>query len=229
MIHFAASQVNVAPAPRDKAFLSYTDAYRADIETVNNGCSNGYFCWKPLLRATNAWTQSRVVVPTYDTVGLSSFAVTYSGAKRLLYHLSYKELTDTLDRSIATLFKDGELHGWSVVPPLMSEWKVDGKRDTNLRTQDPGRTIGSGNMKGHSAGLKWSVRKQMAIDLEVDDYWENEKHYWSNVRVDAPKSDVAVDPVAGSLNVVPAVAAADSLAPAALAAAPPKEGAADSF
>ncbi|KAK7204909.1 hypothetical protein BZA70DRAFT_166579 [Myxozyma melibiosi] len=190
MIHFASSEIRLAPPPRDKAYVTYQDPYRGDLETVNNGCTGKYFCWKPLLRSTDAWDNKRSIVPTYNSVGLSAFAVTYRGAKRLLYYLSYKELTDTLDRSIANLFMNGDLHGWSVIPPMMSEWKLDGKKDTNLRVLAADHQPGLGNMEGHSAGLSQSVRKQMARDLEIDDYWENEKDHWSLVNNNPPPAPV---------------------------------------
>ncbi|KAK9329105.1 hypothetical protein V1520DRAFT_187715 [Lipomyces starkeyi] len=86
----------------------------------------GWFCWGDIMKYTQVNETRRAIYPSFESVGLSAIAVAYRGAERLLYYLSFKEIVDTLDYSIVDLLRS---HGWTVIPPLMSEWKMHGKAD----------------------------------------------------------------------------------------------------
>ncbi|KAK9466186.1 hypothetical protein V1512DRAFT_264063 [Lipomyces arxii] len=183
IMHLATSKVHMAPPPRDVAFTVYNDPYRAPDDTVNNGCMKGdtnagWFCFQHITKHCHLNQTNRAIFPSYESVGLSAIAVSYRGAQRLLYHLSYKELIDTLDYSIMNLIKDGNLRGWTVSPPIMSEWKIKGASDSDLKTL---KSLGNsgGNMAGISAGIMHSARKALTEHLEGDDYWKSEAPYWN--------------------------------------------------
>ncbi|KAK9311540.1 hypothetical protein V1522DRAFT_417586 [Lipomyces starkeyi] len=180
IMHLATSKANMAATPRNKAFIKYNDPYRASSDVANNGCTgpNGWFCWGDIMAYTKLNETQRAIYPSYESVGLSAIAVSYRGAQRLLYYLSYKELVDTLDYSIADLLRKGALRGWTVTPPLLSEWKTHGKSDSDLKKV--GSTLGlPGNMNGVSAGVAHSARKALTENLEGEDYWKNEAPYWN--------------------------------------------------
>ncbi|KAK9330351.1 hypothetical protein V1520DRAFT_385010 [Lipomyces starkeyi] len=180
IMHLATSKANMAAAPRNKAFIKYNDPYRASSDVANNGCTgpNGWFCWGDIMVYTKLNETQRAIYPSYESVGLSAIAVSYRGAQRLLYYLSYKELVDTLDYSIADLLRKGALRGWTVTPPLLSEWKTHGKSDSDLKKVGLNSGL-PGNMNGVSAGVAHSARKALTENLEGEDYWKNEAPYWN--------------------------------------------------
>ncbi|KAK9233958.1 hypothetical protein V1525DRAFT_367713 [Lipomyces kononenkoae] len=181
IMHLATSKANMAAAPRNKAFIKYNDPYRPTSEVANNGCTGSgdrkWFCFGDVMTFTKLNETERAIYPSYESVGLSAIAVSYRGAQRLLYYLSYKELVDTLDYSIADLLKRGALRGWTVTPPLMSEWKTHGKSDSDLK--HVGSATPPGNANGQSAGIAHSARKALAENFEGEDYWKNEAPYWN--------------------------------------------------
>ncbi|KAK9322268.1 hypothetical protein V1517DRAFT_323911 [Lipomyces orientalis] len=200
-MHIAPSKANMAPAPRNKAFVKYNDPYRAKDSVANNGCTGpqGWFCWDDIMAFTNLNETQRTIYPSYESVGLSAIAVSYRGAQRLLYYLSYKELVDTLDYSIADLLRKGALRGWTVTPPLMSEWKTHGKSDSDLKKVGSNNPEDKpGNMNGRSAGVAHSARKALTENLEGEDYWKNEAPYWNREHHHDTQSSTAGDANAGT-------------------------------
>ncbi|KAK7206463.1 hypothetical protein BZA70DRAFT_309322 [Myxozyma melibiosi] len=179
MLHFAASKIHTAPAPRDKARTVYNDPFRAPTSVVKDACTDrGWFCFIELMKDAGVDEGRRAIVPTFDTVGLSAFAVSLRGAKRLLYYLSYKELVDTLDLSISDAFQKGHLRGWTVIPPIMAEWKTNGIGDSDLKIFDDKFPKGQGNSVGSSAAMHWSMRAGIKSTIEGGSYWEEEETSW---------------------------------------------------
>ncbi|KAK7202366.1 hypothetical protein BZA70DRAFT_103920 [Myxozyma melibiosi] len=190
ILHIGCSQVRIAGAPRDQAFTVYTDEYRAPNHITKNPCNPfGYFCWEGLMKHAKLKENQRAIYPTHESVGLSAFAVTYTGAQRLLYQLSYKELTDTLDRSISKLTMQGAVRGWTVIPPMMGEFKVDSGKDTNLNVKADMFSKDVSNLKGHGPGLLRSARQSLTETWEGDsaNYWVSEKAYWGKQEEKADK------------------------------------------
>ncbi|KAK9371405.1 hypothetical protein V1509DRAFT_650987 [Lipomyces kononenkoae] len=191
IMHLATSKAVMAGSPRNKAFIKYNDPYRASSEVANNGCtdnSNGkkWFCFGDVMSFAKLNETERAIFPSYESVGLSAIAVSYRGAQRLLYYLSYKELVDTLDYSITDLLKKGAVRGWTVTPPLMSEWKTHGKSDSDLKHVGSATPPGNGN--GLSAGVAHSARKALAENFEGEDYWKTEAPYWNRAHDNAVTS-----------------------------------------
>ncbi|KAK9446752.1 uncharacterized protein V1518DRAFT_422968 [Limtongia smithiae] len=185
IIHFAASKVVPPPAPFN-TLAKYSDVYRQSTETANNACFAGWFCWREQMKKAGLTEQERYISPSYDTVGLAAIAVSFRGAQRLLYFLSYKELTDTLDNSVSALLQQGYVHGWSVVPPLMAEWKINSITDSDLNTIDLGQIGGPDNSKGKSAGIANSVRKHLSKEFEPQTYWDARKQELEAAKPQAP-------------------------------------------
>ncbi|KAK9469416.1 hypothetical protein V1512DRAFT_256199 [Lipomyces arxii] len=180
IIHFGPSKANMAPQPRDKVYTAYNDPYRASTAVANNACSHPWFCWSRIMSSTGLNETERVIFPTFETVGLSAIAISYRGAQKLLYQLSFKELTNTLDLSMAKLVQQGQLRGWTVIPPLMSEFKTRGQADSDLKSL-VGSKRGRGNLQGKSAGVAHSARKALTEQLENGDYWVEEKKVWQKI------------------------------------------------
>lgn len=181
MMHFACSQVHIAKPPRDRVFTKYVDENRAPSRAAKTLCNPyGYFCWDGLMEHAKLEDNERVIYPTFESVGLSAFAVTYTGAQRLLYQLSYKELVDTLDRSIAHLFMTEALRGWTIIPPIMGEFKIDGAQDTNLNANVGKLPDRKSNLQGHGPALRNSVRESLVStwDDKGSSYWTAELKSW---------------------------------------------------
>lgn len=205
MIHLASSKIRVAPAPRNGAYARYDDSYRAPMSVVEAACTErGWFCFGDLMKQTKVSEGRRSIIPTYNTVGLSSFAVSNRGARRLLYYLSYKELVDTLDLSIADAFQKGNLRGWTVIPPLMAEWKTNGIGDSDLKKFEAGFPIGD-NKGGSSAAMHWSVRGELAQAMEGEDYWKNEEANWKLAAQRAASPDADIEFPGGRPSGIPVV------------------------
>ncbi|KAK9446906.1 uncharacterized protein V1518DRAFT_422941 [Limtongia smithiae] len=174
IIHFAPSRVDSAPASLNgyDAYSKYTDEYRQSDGIIGAGCQGGWFCWLSLMDKVGLQETERMILPSYNTIGLAAIAVSYTGAQRLLYYLSYSELPDTVDRSISALLQQGYVHGWSMVPPLMAEWKVHDIADSDLLPGDTETYGGANNSNGHSPGIGNSVHRSFRTLFRPEMYWD---------------------------------------------------------
>jgi hypothetical protein len=140
-----------------------TGAYQ-DID-----CHGNWYCYSKYLQAVKVPEQSRSIASSYEPIGLVALAVTFKGAQKLLYLLSWSGLETGLDESIRNAIRDGELLGFTVVPPLFGSWTTSTAADSDIRAD--GRSKAPNNLKSHARGIKGSVRqllKQLVLGDRKD-------------------------------------------------------------
>ncbi|BFZ62487.1 hypothetical protein YB2330_003581 [Saitoella coloradoensis] len=178
-LHLGTSLSEMAPAPFDDLYALYHDPHRTPPEVIAHKGACGekdWYCWADIMTHTACNDTSRVLYPSYGSVGLVAFAVTLKGAQKLLYELSWVGLNNTVDYSIRGLHMDGSLHGWTVTPPIMSSWVTGDGADSDLTNGGKGRTVAKhSNLGGKGKGLGWSVRKALTENLSGGNYWKSEE------------------------------------------------------
>lgn len=125
----------------------------SDITEPNTG--DPAFCWGPMLENLGVPEDSRAILPSYHSIGLPAIAVTYEGAQRILYELSWKSLDNTLDWGIHKLLRAGRIRGLTVLPPLFGMYKIGDAADSDLVGVEGDR---KSPIEGHSEGIERSVR-----------------------------------------------------------------------
>ena len=88
-----------------------------------------------------------------------AYAVTARGARKLLYYTSL-HLDKRLDMAIADLVQSDLLAAFSVIPPIMIQWKTTERADKDT-------DVGYDVWPVHNWGFKQSVRYQLRKDNEV--------------------------------------------------------------
>lgn len=173
IIHFGTSRNGLVPPPQLVQFHRYTDTHvmPQEFSVRDEPCiTSEFFCWSDILKAAEARSDERVLLPSYAPVGLAAIGVSFSGAQRLLYQLSWKNLESSTDFAIRDCCSQGLLTCWSMVPPIMSTWRTGGFQDSDLRqTDDMSAEKGhqKSNIEGNSPGLAWSARVDLANRFEA--------------------------------------------------------------
>ncbi|KAF3925863.1 hypothetical protein ABW20_dc0103961 [Dactylellina cionopaga] len=182
VMHLGTSKNLMAPPPLNSLYHRYKDEYTTPraMTKRNSPCGDrDFFCWNDIIKMTGMEDNERVVFPSYQPVGLVSLAVSYRGAQKMLYDLSWKGLDMSMDWGVRDGCTRGFLKGWSVTPPIMSSWRVRGAGDSDLRNNGKGDIgVGNGNMKGEGIGLAWSSRKALQQEFEGFDYWKDGTYGW---------------------------------------------------
>jgi len=94
-----------------------------------------------------------------------SYAITAHGARKLLYYTSL-HLETRLDIAIAQLVRAGNVTGFTVVPPIMVQWK-----HTERASKDT--DVGYDVWRVHNWGFAHSLRYKLRKDNQVG--WQS---YW---------------------------------------------------
>lgn len=182
VMHLGTSKNLMAPPPYNNLFHRYNDRYTTPRSLTYRTTPCGdrdFFCWNDIIKQTQAADDQRVIFPSYQPIGLVSLAVSYRGAQKMLYDLSWKGLDASMDFGVRDACRRGFLKGWSVTPPIMSSWRVRGAGDSDLRNGGKGSPgVGVGNMQGEGIGLGWSARKNMQQEFEGHDYWKDGTFGW---------------------------------------------------
>ncbi|KAK9328764.1 hypothetical protein V1520DRAFT_345139 [Lipomyces starkeyi] len=135
--------------------------------------------------------KKRVLAPAYRTECNTAYAITRQGAQRLLFTMSYIGLHGAVDEDMTRLFREGRLKGYTITPPVFSQFRVGGAKDTdNKLPGDPrlGDSInGKGNLRGWNYDIKGSARQSMADTLEVN-VWDDYKRVRPETFVGAKES-----------------------------------------
>ncbi|KAF3914089.1 hypothetical protein AA313_de0204412 [Arthrobotrys entomopaga] len=182
VMHLGTSMNHMAPPPYNNLFHSYDDDFTTprSITQRDKPCGDrDFFCWNDIIKQTRSGDKQRVIFPSYQPVGLVSLAVSYRGAQKMIYDLSWKALDTSMDFGVRNGCERGFLKGWSVAPPIMSSWRVKGSGDSDLRNGGKGAGgVGAGNMKGEGQGLGWSARKALQNQFEGYNYWKDGTIGW---------------------------------------------------
>lgn len=174
-LHLANSRIGMPPPPFDTLHTSYYDPYRHPGHRTGN---DGWFDWKSVMVKTDTPSSHRAIIPCHRCIGLAALAVSFKGAQRMLYELSWTGLDRGLDHSIQKLLADGKLSGWTVAPPIMGVWTVGDKTDSDIQFNGAAarKAAGSkGNMGGKAANIAHSGRKAMGEMLAREPYWQLER------------------------------------------------------
>ncbi|KAK6542901.1 hypothetical protein TWF694_006840 [Orbilia ellipsospora] len=182
VMHLGTSKNLMAPPPYNNLFHRYDDAFTTPRHLTQRDSPCGdrdFFCWNDIIQQTRSGDKQRVIFPSYQPVGLVSLAVSFKGAQKMVYDLSWKALDTSMDFGVRNGCERGFLKGWSVAPPIMSSWRVKGSGDSDLRNGGKGAGgVGAGNMKGEGQGLGWSARKALQNQFEGYNYWKDGTIGW---------------------------------------------------
>ncbi|KAF8850038.1 hypothetical protein BDZ45DRAFT_209813 [Acephala macrosclerotiorum] len=101
----------------------------------------------------------RMIVDAWAPICLAAYAVTLSGAVKILYELGYHKLSAPIDVELMHLVQEGTINGLAVVPALMSQYKTGSRVDSNINEI-------SGEFWGYEAGytgrcMAKSVHKEL--------------------------------------------------------------------
>ncbi|KAK9364614.1 hypothetical protein V1509DRAFT_635794 [Lipomyces kononenkoae] len=117
----------------------------------------------------------RAIAPSWNPVCTMGYAITRGGAERLILDISYRGITGPVDIDVIRKLQQGIIRGYTVTPPLLSAWRVDGAKDSDNQALEKDQTkLGAGNLNGYSTSLKMSARKEMVKILEL--------HNWNDVQ-----------------------------------------------
>lgn len=173
ILHLGISNVTIPPEPFDRVSIEYHDEtltpgpYR---DTDCEGKGKPWYCFSPYLSRLELPEQSRAIIPSYRPVGLVAIAVSFTGAQRLLYLLSWKGLDEGLDWSIRDQLATGQLSGWTILPPLFGSWTTS-KSDSDIR--HTGAYKAADNLKGRARGIGESARQQLGNLIENRKGWQS--------------------------------------------------------
>ena len=147
-------------------FFKYQDE-RSPIPLPACGGKKKWFCFESIIEAAKLKREERAVYPTYESLGLPALAVTYRGAQKILYDQSWRGLQGSTDHSLKSMVLNGELAGFTVIPPIFSMWKIGNEQDSDLKKNSTGTqdivdpSDKRKRIDGSSPNLKWSARKAM--------------------------------------------------------------------
>ncbi|KAK9233855.1 hypothetical protein V1525DRAFT_415029 [Lipomyces kononenkoae] len=113
----------------------------------------------------------RAIAPSWNPVCTMGYAITRRGAERLILDISYRGITGPVDIDIIRKLQQGIIRGYTITPPLLSAWRVDGAKDSDNQALEKDQTkLGTGNLNGYSTSLKMSARKEMVKILELQNW-----------------------------------------------------------
>ncbi|KAL3428414.1 glycosyltransferase family 25 protein [Phlyctema vagabunda] len=174
VLHLGVSRIGAAPEPFNHIAIPYHDASLPTGPVQDVDCTEGrpWYCFSKYTQAVQMPDQSRVILPSYEPIGLVAIAVTLKGAQRLLYLLGWKSLETGLDWSIRDLMREGDLSGWTVVPPLFGSWTTGTGADSDLRDGIKSKVESSNNLKGQGRGLRESARQHLKDVMSTENRWQ---------------------------------------------------------
>ncbi|KAH0536865.1 hypothetical protein FGG08_006296 [Glutinoglossum americanum] len=106
--------------------------------------------------------ETRIVAEASGPACTTGYAVTRTGAHKLLYTLGYLGPTDPVDMQLLNLCSQRELRSLWVVPPLISEWRLGWSYDSDTRGGGLEADDRRGRPgKGQSGIGKGSARRKM--------------------------------------------------------------------
>lgn len=79
-------------------------------------------------------TALRILAPAWNPVCTIGYAVTQRGAQRLLYNVGTQPIGDPVDVAMLMALQSGAVRGYSVIPPVLTTWKLGG--DQGARDSD---------------------------------------------------------------------------------------------
>lgn len=132
--------------------------------------------WSSLLPSARS-ARVRVLRPTWSVFCTQGYALTKSGAMRLLYNVGGPGgvLDMPVDMVMAEKFRAGLLRGWVALPSVMAQWKWGDWRDTDVQDEpkeeeEEGGEGKGGKGKGKKKGgsgpdVVGSVREEIARRL----------------------------------------------------------------
>lgn len=187
--------------PPHEPYRSLHSTYEDPDRTQNLTCPENYwhenmYCWGPTLDYYHTNNDSRVILPSYHVAGLPAIAVTYTGAQRMLYHLTWVGLMKSLDMSIMDLIMGGKLNGWTVIPPFFTQFKVGGDQDSDLNSVQTVFDKVRSNLKGISPGIENTARQALCQTFESESPTRWTKQYWADrgmIESPAPTKNPPVD------------------------------------
>lgn len=154
--------------------VAYEDKTLPDLEDTleqNLGIMNKYNYTSPSrnqpnAQETNGMKHRRLAILTNKAVCLNGYAVSRKGAMKLLYHYS-KGITAAIDLAYADLSNKGLIRSWSILPALMTQWKVQDAehRNSDKFFPDSGTFVQEADTTNHNPwvgyapSLKNSARK----------------------------------------------------------------------
>ncbi|PWN31386.1 uncharacterized protein FA14DRAFT_95111 [Meira miltonrushii] len=154
--------------------VAYEDKTLADLEDTlpqNRDIMNKYNYTapsrsQPNAQQTNGMKHRRLAILTNKAVCLNGYAVSRKGAMKLLYHYS-KGITEPIDLAYAGLSNKGLIRSWSVIPAIMTQWKIQDSehRNSDIFFPDSGKFVQEADTSnhnpwvGHAPSLKNSARR----------------------------------------------------------------------
>jgi hypothetical protein len=111
--------------------------------------------------------RQRVIAPSWSPVCTIGYAVTRLGAQKLLYTVGgVKGIGSAVDLTIADRIQKGMLKSYTVVPPLVTPWKMGSTRDSDIDDlkEEAGKELPFG-----SENLRNSARRALESRLGTPD------------------------------------------------------------
>jgi len=109
-------------------------------------------------------THKRVLAPSWYPICTIGYAVTQRGAQRLLYNVGgVKRIGSPVDLAMTDQIKKGHLKAYTIIPPLITAWKIGGVQDSDIDNikVDEGPSKEDKNVEVGSKNLWNSARVQM--------------------------------------------------------------------
>lgn len=119
-------------AYQDKTLDYLEDTFEQNLNIMNTYNYTVPSQNQPNAQETNGMKHRRLAILTNKAVCLNGYAVSRKGAIKLLYHYS-KGITAPIDLAYAELSNKGMIRSWSIVPAIMTQWKI---KDANHRNSD---------------------------------------------------------------------------------------------
>ncbi|KAK7202894.1 LPS glycosyltransferase [Myxozyma melibiosi] len=165
---------NQPNADRLDLFATYKDPYlpsSLDSVFVDMRMMMQQFKLSPEDMQTN-----RVVSPSWQPTCTMAYALTRSGAQRMLFHSSYAGLHEPVDLEIISHAQSGKIKGYDLTPPPFNAWRTDGQKDSDnnaLNSRRAQSLHGKGNLGGYSLNIGTSVRREIALEMARFDNWHD--------------------------------------------------------
>lgn len=103
----------------------------------------------------------RVIAPSWYPVCTVGYAVTQQGAQKLLHTIGNEEgLGAPVDLAMISRIQSGHLKSLTVVPPLITPWKIGTTSDSDIDN------LVEGDLPRGSENLRYSGRKALVTTLD---------------------------------------------------------------
>ncbi len=104
----------------------------------------------------------RVLAPSWYPVCTIGYAVTQRGARRLLYNVGgVKRIGSALDLAMNDQVQKGYLKAYTVIPPLITTWKIGGAQDSDIdNIEEKEKELKDGETFELGSGNLWSSARE---------------------------------------------------------------------